>query len=81
MKMYEDALDYAEQALDHHDGKIATYYKAVSLAYFLKFDESIEIFNSMTLVNLSNEIEIVKSLKQQSDGEYHELIGHLINGH
>ena len=33
LHMYEDSLDYAEKALSFHDGKIATYYKAVSLAH------------------------------------------------
>ena len=70
--MYEDSLDYAQQALAYQEGaKLANYYKAVSLAHLHKFDESIEVFNSITLVDLSNEIELVKQLKIQASGEYH----------
>ena len=61
--MYEDSLEYANKAIKYHPGKIPAYYKAVSLAYLHKFDESIEVFNSITLVDLSNETELVNQLK------------------
>jgi len=59
LHMYEDSLEYANKAIKWHAGKIPIYYKAVSLAHLHSFEESIETFNSITLVDLSNETELV----------------------